>query len=321
VKIVEADWLPYRLPFKRPWQTANGLLSEREGALLRLKTDDGLIGWGDAAPLPAFGISEAAARDFAEECAQLDLAAQRAGVNLASWLSGEPAPQSVTVNAILGSLFSLDQDALSRAITAGFRILKLKVGIGPVADEICLLQSLSSLLPSGIQWRLDANAAWSASDAHAFIRSTRELPIEGLEEPLREPSNHGLRELQALAPYPLAIDESTHLLKQHFWHAPSVQRLIIKPARCGGLLASIELALRARAAGLEVIITSSLESACGLTACAHLAAAVAPCATHGLASANWFVRDTGQAPLIANGQMIIPQQAGIGFKPMSVISS
>jgi O-succinylbenzoate synthase len=86
-------------------------------------------------------------------------------------------------------------------------------------------------------------------------------------------------------------------------------------------LASIELALRARAAGLEVIITSSLESACGLIACAHLAAAVAPLATHGLASADWFAKDTGQAPLIANGQMIIPQQAGIGFKAISVISS
>jgi O-succinylbenzoate synthase len=321
MKIVAADWLPYRLPFKQAWQTANGLLCEREGALLRLKTEDGLIGWGDAAPLPEFGISETAARDFAEECAQLDLAAQRAGLNLASWLSGEPAPQRVTVNAVLGSIFSLEQDALARAITAGFRILKLKVGIGPVADEIRQLQALSSMLPAGIQWRLDANAAWSASDAHAFILSTRDLPIEGLEEPLREPSQHGLRELQALAPYPLAIDESTHLLDQHFWHAPSVQRLIIKPARCGGLLASMELALRARAAGLEVIMTSSLESACGLTACAHLAAAVAPYATHGLASADWFAHDTGQAPLIANGQMIIPQQAGIGFNANSDIFS
>ena len=319
MKIVAADWLPYRLPFKRPWQTANGLLSEREGALLRLKTDDGLIGWGDAAPLPEFGISEAAARDFAEECAQLDLAAQRAGVNLATWLCGEPAPQSVTVNAVLGSIFSLEQDALSRAITAGFRILKLKVGIGPVADEIRLLQTMSSLLPAGIQWRLDANAAWSKSDAHAFIRSARELPIEGLEEPLRKPCHHDLRELQALAPFPLAIDESTHLLDQHFWPAPSVQRLIIKPARCGGLLASIQLALQAHAAGIEVIIPSSLVRACGLTACAHLATAVAPSATHGLASADWFAHDTGQAPHIANGQMLIPQQSGIGFNAISVI--
>lgn len=321
MRIIAADWLPYRLPFKQPWQTARGMLTEREGALLRLQTDDGLTGWGDAAPLPEFGISEESAGDFAEECAQLDLAAQRAGVNLATWLSGEPAAQSLTVNAVLGSVFSLEPVTIASAIAAGFRILKLKVGIGPVADEIRQLQILSSSLPAGIRWRLDANTAWSATDAQAFICAARGLPIEGLEEPLREPSHQGLHDLQALAPFPLAIDESTQLLDQHFWRAPPVQRLIIKPARCGGLLASVELALRARAAGLEVIITSSLESACGLTACAHLAAAVAPYSTHGLASADCFVHDTGQPPLIENGQMSIPPQPGIGFSNISVIST
>ena len=320
MKIVAADWLHYRLSFKQPWQTARGLLNEREGALLRLQTDDGLTGWGDAAPLPEFGISEASARDFAEECAQLDLAAQRTGVNLANWLSCEPAPESVTVNAVLGSIFSLKPDAIGSAVAAGFKILKLKVGLQPVAEEIRQLQILSNALPPGIRWRLDANAAWSAANAHTFICAARQLPVEGLEEPLREPSHHGLRELQALAPFPLAIDESTHLLDQNFWLAPPVQRLVIKPARCGGLLASIELALRARAAGLEVIITSSLESACGLTACAHLAAAVAPFSTHGLASADWFVHDTGPPPVIENGQMLIPKQPGIGFNH-SFISS
>ncbi len=321
MKIIAADWLPYRLPFKHPWQTARVLLTERNGVLLRLQTADGLIGWGDAAPLPEFGISENAARDFAEECAQLDLAAQRADVNLATWLSGEPAPASVTVNAVLGSIFSVTPDTIASAVAAGFKILKLKVGVGPVADEIGQLHALSSALPAGIRWRLDANAAWSADDAHAFICASRQLPIEGLEEPLREPSNQALRGLQALAPFPLAIDESTHLLDQHFWHNPSVQRLVIKPARCGGLLASMALALRARHAGLEVIITSSLESACGLTACAHLAAAVAPFSTHGLASADWFIHDTGLPPVIADGQMFIPQKSGIGFSEISVISS
>lgn len=314
MKIIAADWLPYCLPFKRPWQTARGLLIEREGALLRLQSDDGLIGWGDAAPLPEFGISENAARDFAEECAQLDLTAQHAGVNLATWLSDKPAPASVRVNAVLGSIFSLDPKLIASATTAGFKLLKLKVGIVSVADEIRQLQALSNALPNGTRWRLDANAAWSFADAHAFISATQQLPIEGLEEPLRQPSHQALRDLQKHAPYPLAIDESVNLLNQQFWQAPAVRRLIIKPARCGGLLAGMALALRARSAGLEVIITSSLESACGLSACAHLAAAVAPYSTHGLASTELFLKDTGQPPVIADGQIIISKQSGIGFK-------
>ena len=92
-----------------------------------------------------------------------------------------------------------------------------------------------------------------------------------------------------------------------------MRRLIVKPARCGGLLSSVELGLRARAAGVECIVTSGLESACGLSACAHLAAVIAPDACHGLATAGWLTIDTGTAPVISGGRMRLPQAAGLGF--------
>ena len=115
------------------------------------------------------------------------------------------------------------------------------------------------------------------------------------------------------AAFPLAIDESTHLLDAAFFRHPPLRRLVLKPARHGGLLASTELALRARASGLEVVITSALESACGIAALAHLAAAVAPDAVHGLATADWFVSDTGPAPPVVGGRMLLLQGNGIGF--------
>ncbi len=82
MKVVAADWLPYCLPLRRPWQTSRSVLTERHGRLRRLTTDDGRTGWGDCAPLPEFGIDETAATAFAEECATLDLAAQGAGLPL-----------------------------------------------------------------------------------------------------------------------------------------------------------------------------------------------------------------------------------------------
>ncbi len=60
MKVVAADWLPYCLPLRRPWQTSRGIFDERRGHLLRLRTADGMTGWGDCAPLPEFGIAEAA---------------------------------------------------------------------------------------------------------------------------------------------------------------------------------------------------------------------------------------------------------------------
>ncbi|NTV72418.1 MAG: o-succinylbenzoate synthase [Azonexaceae bacterium] len=315
--MVGADWLPYALPLKRPWQTSRGEFNQREGRLLRLQSADGLTGWGDCAPLPEFGISEASATAFAEECAHLDLVAQQAGLPLNAWLSGEPPVGFVTVNRNFGPILKCSAEALIDTANAGFSLLKLKVGVGPVSDEIAALHQLARSLPTGMLLRLDANRAWNFADAQTFVASCAGLPIEGLEEPLSEPTPDLLQKLQSIADFPLAIDESIHLLDTHFFRHPPVRRIVIKPARHGGLLASVELALRARASGLDVVITSSLESACGLLPCAHLAAAVAPGGIHGLATADWFTDDTGATPCIVGGQFQLPSSPGLGFQGLS----
>jgi O-succinylbenzoate synthase len=265
--------------------------------------------------LPEFGIDENAARALAEECARLDLTAQRAGLPLGAWLSCLAPVDSVAVNAVLGAISSVTPNLIQNAVADGFRILKIKVGSSPLREEMDQLQRICATLPDGVRLRLDANGAWDAADGERFLAACRQLPIEGLEEPLRVPDIAALQRLQEMVDFPLAIDESTHLIACDFWQAPPVRRVVIKPARYGGLLPSVEFGLRARAAGIECIVTSSLESACGLTACAHLAAAVAPDACHGLATAGWLARDTGPAPPVITGRMLLPQVPGLGFSP------
>ena len=313
MNIVAADWLPYCLPLRRPWQTSRGSFSERHGRLRRLTADDGRSGWGDCAPLPEFGIGEAAATAFAEESAALDLAAQRAGLPLDAWLSGRAPLASVAVNASFGPISTVDRNSLAQAAAAGFTVAKLKVGVAPVDDEIAALQQLAATLPPTLRLRLDANRAWPLAAARRFVAAGAGLPIDGLEEPLADPDPALLASLQAAANFPLAIDESTHLFDANFFRHPPVRRLVLKPARHGGLLASTELALRARASGLEVVVTSALESACGIATLAHLAAAVAPEAVHGLATGDWLAGDAGLRPRIVDGRMRLPAGDGIGF--------
>lgn len=313
MKVVAVDWLPYCLPLRQPWQTSRGVLTERRGRLRRLITDDGRTGWGDCAPLPEFGIDEAAATAFAEESATLDLAAQAAGLPLNAWLSGRAPVASVAVNASFGPIFTVDRNSLEQAAAAGFTVAKLKVGVAPIDDEIAALHRLAATLPPTLRLRLDANRAWPLATARRFITACAGLPIDGLEEPLADPDPALLPSLQAAAAFPLAIDESIHLLDTQFFRHPPVCRLIIKPAHHGGLLASTELALRARASGLEVIVTSALESACGIATLAHLAAAVAPDAVHGLATGDWLASDTGLSPPVVDGWMRLPEGDGIGF--------
>ena len=313
MKIVAADWLPYCLPFKSPWRSSQGVLSERRGRLLRLETDDGRVGWGDCAPLPEFGISETAATSLAEELAYLDLASQKAGLPLNSWLSGKAPAASAAVNANLGGIFSVNDELVAAALEIGFSVLKIKVGLGQWQDEIVRLQKLSNCLPLGAKFRLDANLAWSETEAEQFLVACSELPIEGMEEPLRHPDQKALARLQSLVPFPIAIDESIHLIDGDFFHRPPVRRLVLKPARFGGLLATMEIALRAQASEVECIVTSSLESNCGLLACAHVAAAIAPQGTHGLGTADWFSENTGENLELHAGRLLLPATAGLGF--------
>ncbi len=59
MKIAQLAWTPFALPLRQPIATGAGtalnLLHERRGVLIQLTTDAGVIGYGEASPLPHFG--------------------------------------------------------------------------------------------------------------------------------------------------------------------------------------------------------------------------------------------------------------------------
>lgn len=55
MKLKSIKWTSYRLPFAGQFNTAQGNLKAREGAIIRLEAGNGLVGLGEAAPLPEFG--------------------------------------------------------------------------------------------------------------------------------------------------------------------------------------------------------------------------------------------------------------------------
>ena len=136
MRLTHCTFSPYRLPLRQPWVSARGGFVVREGWLVRLVTDAGLIGYGDCAPLPQAGTESmdsavACLSDWAAalpglspevalgritasavgapaaccglETALLDLLAQQAGLPLARWLNPRSSA-AVKVNAVLGGL-------------------------------------------------------------------------------------------------------------------------------------------------------------------------------------------------------------------------
>lgn len=334
-RIVATRVRPYRLPFTRPWRMAGVEIDRRFGWLVEIETSGGIRGFGDYAPLPLSaqgqatdgGLAERAnallGADVAEaldglaadtpasalECALLDALARQRGVPLRRLLA-ERAADRVEVNAVA------ELAGVGDAVAAGFRVVKLKVGRGKPEAEAAALRALP--IPDGVRLRLDANCAWPWDDAVRFIDAVAGLPIESLEEPLAQPTLERLAELQSRTAIEIALDESLpHVDWQAVTERRPVHRIVLKPAATGGLRKSFDLARQARIAGLTCVITSALDSAIGVRAAAHLAAAVgAPGVAHGLSTSEWFAEDLAEPLPIADGWMALGGQPGLGIQPM-----
>lgn len=317
--------------------------------LLAVTSADGAIGWGDCAPLPssgeaahkrAFEALAAAARDLAGasvddwqerlaaieppesrwalETALMDLAARRRNTPLARLL-GASGELAVTVNAALGPLDAACAARAAEALARGYRIAKLKLGIDGVDTELGRLRALVAETGGQLRLRLDANRAWAEADAWRFLTAAADLPIDGVEEPLAEPTPQRLAHLQAALPFAVAVDESLPALGiDAILDAAAVRRLVIKPARAGGIAATLALAGKAKQAGVEVVLTSVVDSAVGVAAAAHLAAAL-PAGNgelaHGLATGEWLAADVAQPLPVVGGRMALSAAPGLGLDP------
>jgi len=334
-RIASVRVVRYDLPLKRPWRMSGAEVASRPGWLVVVATADGMRGFGDyvlpPTQLGAAGeeailcrlaqaqvdqdLAEACERlvvgepaAWAVECALLDALARSRDMPLSRLLNNAAATR-VAVNAVA------EADGVASA-AAAYRVVKMKVGRKPPQDEAAMLRSL--VLPPGLRLRLDANRAWSWDEACLFLDGVAGLPIESLEEPLAEPTLDDLARLQGRTRIDLALDESLPSLgPKNIVDRRPVRRLVLKAAGLGGLRASYALAARAEAAGMTCVVTSALDSAVGVAAAAHLAAAVDVDGrvAHGLSTAEWLARDVAAPLPVLAGWMDLKGTVGLGVTP------
>lgn len=336
--------LPYSIPFSDPWHTAQGVLHSRNGWLVEICTAKGMTGWGDCAPLPWTGLEKVSAAEsdlqqlqqrlsgldpqqalgqlqsieeissaarFAFETALLDLLSQQQSLPLSRLLNPQAASM-VEVNAAVGAITQLSDIQIMQAVDGGVKVLKLKAGVAGVEEEINRLHQLAVQLPEGARLRIDANQAWTMDDALYFFQESEMLPIESVEEPLREPDIRAWQSLAECTSIPLAADESLLTTEiETLLVSGCISRVILKPTMLGGLRRCMNLHEKAAAAGVDSVVTTTLESAVGVWACIHLAAAVdtRQHIAHGLATSSWFTGNVGQSPEIEEGKILLPRNS------------
>jgi L-alanine-DL-glutamate epimerase-like enolase superfamily enzyme len=300
------DVEPVRLRLRRPLTFAWGQLTERELLRVTLTDRDGLTGIGEAAPLePYDGVAPAAVRaaldaysavlaaappgappdELVARCAvERPLPQALAAVDLALWdLEGRRAgapvrallhPRAATAVPVNASIAAADRaTAASEAAEAaaqGFRCVKVKVGTGDDAGRVAAVRAAAG---PQMLLRVDANGAWgSVEEAVLNLRALAPCGLELAEEPL-----HGvqiLRELRAVSPVPIAMDETG--AEPGAGSSGATDAVCLKIARCGGISGLLREAAEARAAGSAVYVASTFDGPVGIAAALHAAAALAP---------------------------------------------
>jgi o-succinylbenzoate synthase len=219
--------------------------------------------------------------------------------------------ESVPVNATLGDGSVEETVAAAReAVGAGFRTLKVKVGARPVADDAARLDAIEEGVGADVRLRADANGGWSREEA---IRAIDAFPgLEYVEQPLAADDLAGHADLRASAT--IALDET---LAEHsvaeVLDADAADVLVLKPMVLGGADRCVTAAARARDAGVDPVVTTTIDGAVARTAAVHLAAGVDVDRACGLATADRLGADVAPDPaVVENGTISVPQGGGHG---------
>ncbi|AFZ14678.1 o-succinylbenzoic acid (OSB) synthetase [Crinalium epipsammum PCC 9333] len=245
---------PYQRKFKRTLQTNHGNWDIREGIIIKLIDENGIIALGEIAPIPWFGSeSLESALNF---CNQLGTEVSIETINSipnylpacefafeSAWeTSKNYPPQSPLVKGgsntscslplIRGglgrgntsskylnysSLLPTGVDALELwqpLLTQGYRTFKLKIGVTSIEDEIKIFNQLIKLLPTDVKLRLDANGGLSFDDTKVWLEECDRTIVEFIEQPLPVAQFDAMLELSNQYTTPIALDESVATIDQ-----------------------------------------------------------------------------------------------------------
>lgn len=305
--MVSVRWQPVDLRLHEPFTISRGTELVAENVLVTLQTDEGVVGYGEAAPSSHYGERRSSVLAFLQEfagslrtdplstaplametlhrrlaqvahlnpaaraaidMAAYDLLGKMAGLPVATLLGGDLAETPRTSFTI--GIDTPERMAAKTRAASHYPILKVKVG---TPHDIENLAAVRSAAPHAII-RVDANAAWTPRQAIRMIREIDQFGIEFVEQPVADHDLAGLRLVRQQSVLPIYADESCIVPADVPRVADCVDGINIKLMKCGGLYPAVQMVHLARAHNLRVMLGCMIESSVAITAAAHLSTLV-----------------------------------------------
>lgn len=324
-----------------PLDTARGTIDSRDGYLVRVDTD-GLSGIGEATPLVGWTESHeectnaldqaetiASQLDWGIALAKLEAPAARHGLSLAlaegrarkqgvplyRSLGRETAVEEIPVNVTLGAEEpAVLAERASSAVSQGYEAVKLKIGTNGIEEDIERVRAVRNAVGDEIELRVDVNGAWTREQAIEALDGLAALNVSYIEQPLptAELGVHaGLRDNGV----DIALDESlaAHDVEDII-EADAADVLILKPMVLGGPDRTVSVARRCREAGIEPVLSTTIDAVVARVGAVHTAAAIPDIRPCGLATGDRLATDLARDPApVRNGHIRVPQKPGLGF--------
>jgi muconate cycloisomerase len=322
VKIKSIEPIAVSLPMKKPVTMAGETVARADNVLLRVESEEGCVGWGEAASAPTMtgetvasmmaavdhmapALLKRPADDFAGASAAMDArmygnSGAKATVEMAlhdlvGRITGQPVYALLGAKlrgrlpllAIVGSEDTAAdlRDAEARW-ASGYRDFKIKVGLGaPQADAERTRAVCAALKKHGAcVVSADANQGFTAADALHYVRAVGDCGLDFFEQPVAAHDLSGMARIAAAAPFAIGADEGIHSHADlEQHHAHKAARgASLKAIKLGGLRAMLEACRLCDRLGMHVNIACKTGESSVGSAAALHVAAAAPAIAWGL---------------------------------------
>jgi L-alanine-DL-glutamate epimerase-like enolase superfamily enzyme len=249
VRIKAIEPIAVSLPMKKPVQMAGETVARADNLLVRIESEDGVVGWGEAASAPTMtgetiasmmaavehmtpGLRGRSADDFTGVSAALDArmygnSGAKAAIEIALHdltghatgrpvyaLLGAKQRSRMPVLAVIGSEdTAADLREAEGRWNAGYRAFKIKVGLGSPAGDAERTRRVCQLLKSKGEDCLvsaDANQGFGVDDAVHYVRSVADCGLDFFEQPVDAHALEAMARVAAASRVPICADEGIH---------------------------------------------------------------------------------------------------------------
>jgi L-alanine-DL-glutamate epimerase-like enolase superfamily enzyme len=350
VKITSIQsWLveiPQKPPIA-PYQNRYKAGTSKEALLLRVETDNGIVGWGETPQRwiegtafdggesrliteklvgwDPFGIErlylESGINDpfllSAVEMAFWDIMGKATGRPLYQLLGGAVRALDIELAACMGiQPYDRAGELALLYLDMGFSTLKTKAG-RDAQEDLAMVRGVRDAVGDKLKLRIDANMGYDPREAFELARDLEPFALEYFEQPVPKHELEAAAEIRRRTTTPVGLNESVTTLDMvlEIIGTGAADVLLPDTYQCGGILAVKKVAALAEAAGIPCVMHCAHDLGPKTAAMLHIVASTPvfnlanDCTYYGL------VDDVITTPFVVErGHMRVPELPGLGIE-------